>query len=145
MRHISKAGLELIKRFEGFSPIPYLDAAGLPTIGFGHLIRGGEIFDTISRAEAETILRADVCHAERAVLRLTDVPLMDGQYDSLVSFTFNLGSGAFQRSTLRQKINREEHEAVPDEFRRWIWANGRKLRGLMRRREAEIKLYCSNL
>lgn len=145
MRHISKAGLELIQRFEGFSPVPYLDAAGLPTIGFGHLIRDGEAFDTISLDEAEVILRADVHHAERAVLRLTDVPLMDGQYDSLVSFTFNLGSGAFQRSTLRQKINREEHEAVPNEFRRWVWANGRKLRGLARRREAEIRLYCSNL
>lgn len=145
MRHISNAGLELIQRFEGFSPVPYLDAAELPTIGFGHLIREGEIFERISRTEAETILRRDVHHAERAVLRLIDVPLMDGQYDSLVSFTFNLGSGAFQRSTLRQKINREEHESVPNEFRRWIWANGRKLRGLARRREAEIELYCSNL
>lgn len=63
------------------------------------------------------------------------------RFDALVSFTFNLGGGALQRSTLRRKVNREEHEDVPREFLRWVWAGGRKLRGLVRRREAEALLY----
>ena len=76
--------------------------------------------------------------AERAVLRLIKVPLTDGQFDALVSFTFNLSSGALQRSTLRRKVNREEHEEVPAEFMRWVWVGGRKLRGLVRRRETVL-------
>ena len=60
---------------------------------------------------------------------------------ALGSFAFNLGAGALQRSTLRRKVNREEHDAVPVEFRRWVWAGGRNLKGLIRRREAEAELY----
>tara|TARA_B100001123_G_scaffold433417_1_gene558101 strand:+ start:4504 stop:4944 length:441 start_codon:yes stop_codon:yes gene_type:complete len=144
MRHITKEGLELIKQFEGFEPEVYLDAAGYPTIGYGHLIRkeeGNMYANGITEAAAEALLAKDVWSAERAVLRLIKVPLTDGQFDALVSFTFNLGSGALQRSTLRRKVNREEHNAVPREFRRWVWAGGRKLRGLMRRRKAEAALY----
>lgn len=144
MRHITKEGLNLIKRFEGFESEIYLDAAGLPTIGYGHLIRKGEhkIFENgISESAAGALLAKDVWAAESAVLRLINVPLTDGQFDALVSFTFNLGSGALQRSTLRRKVNREEHEEVPAEFMRWVWAGGRKLRGLIRRRSAEAMLY----
>ena len=86
-------------------------------------------------------MRQDAQITERAVLRLINVPLTDGQFDALVSFTYNLGGGALQRSTLRRKINREEHTEVPEQFMRWVWAGGRKLRGLVRRREAEAGLY----
>ncbi|MCH2547476.1 MAG: lysozyme [Alphaproteobacteria bacterium] len=144
MRHITQDGLNLIKQFEGFEPEIYLDAAGLPTIGYGHLIRKGEhkMFENgISEAAGEALLIKDVLLAEQAVCRLINVPLTDGQFDALVSFTFNLGGGALQRSTLRRKVNREEHNAVPREFRRWVWAGGRKLRGLIRRRRAEAELY----
>jgi hypothetical protein len=82
--------------------------------------------------------------SERAVLRLIQVSLDDGQFDALVSFTFNLGAGALQRSTLRRKINRKEYCTVPAELRRWVWADGRKLRGLMRRREAEANIYSAS-
>ena len=81
--------------------------------------------------------------AVRQVLRLIRVPLADGPFDALVSFAVNLGSGALQRSTLRRKVNREEHAAVPAEFRRWVWAGGRRLKGLVRRRGAEAELYAS--
>jgi len=144
MRHITKDGLRLIKQFEGFEPEIYLDAAGLPTIGYGHLIHPGEhrMFQNgISESAAEALLAKDVWSAERAVLRLIKVPLTDSQFDALVSFTFNLGGGALQRSTLRCKVNREEHAEVPHEFMRWVWAGGRPLRGLIRRREAEAELY----
>lgn len=144
MRHITRDGLNLIKHFEGFEPEIYLDAAGLPTIGYGHLIRKGEhkMFENgISEEEADALLADDVQIAERAVLRLINVPLTNNQFNALVSFTFNLGSGALQRSTLRRKVNREEHAEVPAEFMRWVWAGGRKLKGLIRRREAEANLY----
>jgi len=82
--------------------------------------------------------------AERAVLRLISVPLANGQFDALVSFTFNLGAGALQRSTLRHKVNREEHTDVPAEFIKWIWAGGKKLNGLVKRRKAEAEMYSGN-
>lgn len=144
MRHITHKGINLIKQFEGFESEIYLDAAGLPTIGYGHLIRKDEhrMFENgISEAAGEALLIKDVLFAEQAVLRLISVPLTDGQFDALVSFTFNLGGGALQRSTLRRKVNREDHADVPREFLRWVWAGGRKLKGLVRRREAEVEFY----
>lgn len=63
--------------------------------------------------------------------------LTDGQFDALVSFTFNIGAGALQRSTLRRKVNRSEHESVPTELMKWVWAAGKKLPELVRRRQAE--------
>lgn len=144
MRHISKYGLDLIKEFEGFVPHIYKDAAGFPTIGYGHLILEHErkwFENGISEEAAERLLAQDVRFAESAVLRLIKVPLTDGQFDALVSFTFNLGGGALQRSTLRRKVNREEHTEVPEQFMRWVWAGGRRLKGLIRRREAEAQFY----
>jgi lysozyme len=144
MRHVTGQGLDLIKRFEGFSPTIYICPAGLPTIGFGHVVREfeRERFDAgIGQDAGAALLQGDVGVSERAVLRLIQVPLDDGQFDALVSFTFNLGAGALQRSTLRRKINRKEYCTVPAELRRWVWAGGRKLRGLMRRREAECNIY----
>ncbi len=142
MRHIKQNGLDLIKRFEGFSRTVYFCPAGYPTIGYGHVVKDDEDFSAgIDEAQAEELLRQDAQIAERAVLRLIDVPLTDGQFDALVSFTYNLGGGALQRSTLRRKINREEHAEVPEQFMRWVWAGGRKLKGLVRRRAAEAGLY----
>ena len=142
MRNITQNGLDLIKRFEGFSRAVYFCPAGYPTIGYGHVVKDDEDFSAgIGEAQTEELLRQDAQIAERAVLRLINVPLTDGQFDSLVSFTFNLGTGALQRSTLRRKVNREEHEDVPAQFKRWVWAGGRKLRGLYIRRKAESGLY----
>ena len=146
MRHLTDEGLALIKRFEGFAPEVYVCPGGWPTIGYGHVVREHEcerFADGIDEAAAEELLRRDVETAERAVLRLIRVPLEDGRFDALCSFTFNLGAGALQRSTLRRKVNRGEHDAVPDELQRWVWAGGRKLKGLIRRREAEAELYAS--
>ncbi|MFB1490743.1 MULTISPECIES: lysozyme [unclassified Thiocapsa] len=91
----------------------------------------------ITPAQATELLRKDVRIAEQAVLRLISVFLTDGQLDALVSFTFNLSSGVLQRSTLRRKANRGEHESVPAELMKWVWAAGKKLPGLVRRRQAE--------
>ncbi len=96
----------------------------------------------ISREAAEALLIKNVITAEKAVLHLIRGPLTDGQFDALVSFTFNLGGGALQRSTQRRVINRQHHNEVPNQLMRWVvWAGGRKLRGLVRRREAEGHVY----
>lgn len=138
MRHVTQDGIDLIKRFEGFSSTVYICPAGYPTIGYGHLVRGAEQYERgVTEAEAEELLRRDVRAAENAVLRLIDVPLTDGQFDALVSFTFNLGAGALQRSTLRRKVNRLAHSEVPEQFMRWVWAGGRRLAGLVKRRHEE--------
>jgi len=119
MRHITQDGIDLIKRFEGFSATVYICTAGYPTIGYGHLVREAERYEQgITEAAAEALLRRDVQAAEKAVLRLIDVPLTDGQFDALVSFTFNLGAGALQRSTLRRMVNRQAHSEVPEQFMR---------------------------
>ena len=144
MRHITQSGIDMIKRFEGFSPTVYICPAGYPTIGYGYLVNPHEreqFAGGITNEQAESLLRQDVQIAERAVLHLITVPLTDGQFDALVSFTFNLGAGALQRSTLRRKVNRGDHANVPAEFRKWVWAGGQKLQGLVKRRQAEARVY----
>ncbi|MGB0934835.1 MAG: lysozyme [Alphaproteobacteria bacterium] len=142
MMRISKNGLKLIKHFEGYFPKAYRCPAGLRTIGYGHLIKKGEKFpDRLTHNQAEQLLLNDVKDAESAVHRMITVPLKQCQYDALVSFTFNLGAGALQRSTLRRKINRHEHEDVPKELMKWVRAGGRILGGLVKRRRAEVALY----
>ena len=141
-RHISDRGLALIRHFEGFQPRVYRCPGGYDTIGYGHVVRAEEAFPgEISLSEAENLLKQDVVEAERAVDRLVPVPLSPGQFDALVSFTFNLGAGALQRSSLRRKACRGEHEAAAREFPRWIYAGGHPLRGLLTRRLAEARLY----
>jgi len=143
MRHISGPGLELIKHFERFYSVRYFCPARIWPIGFGHVILPGEIFnEPIDIDLGITILRKDLTCAERSVLRLICVPLEDGQFDALTSFSFNLGGGSLQRSALRSRVNREDAAAdVAMEFMRWVWAGGRKLNGLIRRRRAEADLY----
>lgn len=142
MRHITQKGLDLIKKFEGFSPTVYLCPAGYKTIGYGHVVKDNEDFSTgITETESQQLLRQGVEIAEQAVLRLINVPLTDNQFDALVSFTYNVGAAALQRSTLRSKVNRQEHEEAIPEFLKWIYANGKKLNGLLNRRQAEAFLY----
>jgi GH24 family phage-related lysozyme (muramidase) len=141
---ISSEGLELIRHFEGFGGRPYYDAVGLLTIGYGHRIRPEEeerFASGIDVDAATTLLEADVAIAERAVTQLIRVTLIQPQFDALVSFTYNLGAGVLQRSTLRQVINRGEYKEAPHQFLRYVWAGGRKLPGLLRRRQAEAALY----
>lgn len=139
------AGLTLIKRFEGFSATPYLCPANIHTIGYGHVIVAHErdLLTQVDEAQAERLLVQDVHAAERAVQNLITIPLRQNQFDALVCFTFNLGSGTLQRSTLRRVINRWDEEAVAGQWMRFVWAGGRKLSGLVRRREAELALYFS--
>jgi len=148
-RQSTQRGIDLTKSFEGFSPTRYLCPAYIWTIGWGHAIRWGEKWDsptaTITEEEALVLLDKDNDEAERAVSRLIRVPLTDSQFDSLVDFTFNTGSGALQRSTLRCCLNRGEYADAADQLLRWIWGGGRKLPGLVRRRVAERNMFLSEM
>jgi lysozyme len=97
----------------------------------------------INKDEGTLLLKRDLRICERAVLRLIDTELTDNQYSSLVSFTYNLGAGSLQSSTLRRKLNRGEYESAAREFSRWVFAGGRRLRGLVLRRQAETELFLS--
>lgn len=137
---ISSAGLELIQEFEGLRQKAYLDAVGVPTIGFGHT-KGVKMGQSITYAQAVDYLREDVEDAENAVDRLVKAPLSQNQFDALVSFTFNLGQGNLGKSTLLKKLNAGDYKGAADEFLKWNKAGGRTLHGLVRRREAERKMF----
>ena len=143
---INNAGLELIKTFEGFSSSPYLDPIGIPTIGFGSIWNDDGSSVTMSQpdlneAEAESYLRREVRHIEERIGRLIQSELTDNMFSSLCSFTYNIGTGALQRSTMRMKLNRGWYEAAAEEFPKWRKAGGRVLQGLVRRRIAERSLF----
>jgi lysozyme len=139
---ISKQGIDLIKKYEGFKPYAYLCPANILTIGYGHT-RGVRLGQTCTEEEAEQFLIEDLELAEAEVNKVVDkVELTQGQFDSLVSFTFNLGAGNFKTSTLRQKIlNNPADPTIMDEFGKWVYVRGKVILGLQRRRLEESKLY----
>ena len=143
MRHITQRGLDFIKQFEAFSEYFYYCPANKKTIGYGHVVLPSEqIEEPLSEEDGEILLRKDVGKAERAVLRNTKVPLTDGQYDALVSMTFNAGGGAYQRSQIRMRVNRGDFEEAAEWFpRSFITANGRIVHGLIRRRLDEREMF----
>lgn len=143
MQNISEEGLNLIRKYEGFSARPYLCPAAVWTQGYGHTRGVTQFSEPVDEAQATEWLREDVETAERSVRRLIVSPLSQGQFDALVSFTFNLGGGALQRSTLRRKVNAGEHDAVPAELMKWCRAGGKVMKGLLNRRRAEAALYDS--
>lgn len=142
MRQINSNGIELIKHYEGFSEKPYNCPAGYKTIGYGHKLNQNENLEFISKHEAEILLRKDLENMEIAVDRLINVEINENQFSALVSFTYNLGSGAFQRSTLRQKINYASPlDEISNEFTRWVYFGGQFSKGLLLRRNDEANLF----
>ena len=146
MRHINERGIEMVKSFEGLALKPYLCPANVWTVGYGatRSSTGGPInldMEAITEAEAEALLIRDLGSSEGWVSRLIKAALTENQYSALTSFTFNVGAGALQRSTLRMKLNREEYQGAADEFLKWRMAAGRIMAGLVRRRAAERILF----
>jgi len=124
----SDQGINLIKKFEGLAKVdndgmvvPYRCSANVLTIGYGHT-KGVKKNMRITKQEAEGFLRLDVKDSEAAVKNLVTVPLTQNQFDSLVSFVFNLGQGAFAKSTLLRKLNSGDYSAVPAQLMRWCLA-----------------------
>ena len=139
---MSEAGLELLKRSEGFRGRTYLDAAGLATIGYGHQLVHPECFPNgITEAQAAEILAKDLRDAESAVTRLVTVALSQGQFDALVDFVFNLGQGQLAESTLLKELNSGQDDAAGEQLLRWDHAGTQENAGLKARREAEFQLW----
>jgi len=151
---LSEAGRAHLIREEGFRNTMYRDPVGLPTVGVGHLLTRDELssgklrlegwFDWhpgLTDQQVRWLFAQDLAPIERAITGLVRVPLTQGQFDALVSFTFNEGLGAFRGSTLLAKLNAGDYAAVPAELRRWHYAGGEVLPLLERRREVEITLW----
>jgi len=140
-KSISLNGINFIKSHEGWRAQLYLDAAGFATIGYGHLLKPDEDYFLIDKTEGERILKEDLKIAESAVNDFVKVELTQGMYDSLVSFVFNLGVGAFKRSTLLNVLNAGDYESASNELLRWNRAGGEINQGLVNRRRAERNLF----
>lgn len=139
----SHKGIALIKEFEGLRLKAYKCPGGVWTIGYGHTagVKPGMV---ISEAQAEEYLMADLIASEKYLndLRLA---INQNQFDALISFFYNVGTGNFSRSTLLRKVRANPQDnSIMDEFLRWVYSKGRVLPGLQRRRLAEMKLYFSN-
>lgn len=154
---VSKECIESIKRDEGVRLRPYRCPALLWTVGVGHVIDPNHIrvplnerknlpipdgWDrTLSMAEVDAILAADLAIFERGVLRLCPKDLTQGRFDALVSFSFNVGLGNLQRSTIRMKHNRGDFAGAAEAFMAWTKAGGKELPGLVKRRKHEKEMY----
>ena len=139
----SPKGIALIKEFEGLRLKAYKCPGGVWTIGYGHTagVKPGMV---ITKAQAEEYLKADLIAFERYLNGL-GLALNQNQFDALVSFIYNVGTGNFSNSTLLRKVRANPQEnSIMDEFLRWVYSKGRVLPGLQRRRLAEMKLYFSN-
>lgn len=134
---------ELIKQFEGLRLEAYLCPAGIWTIGYGHT-SGVSPNSFITIQEADEYLHRDVAAIEMQLNKL-NLSLRQCQWDAIVSFVFNIGIGDFKASTLLAKIRiNPDDNSIIDEFLRWVYANGKVMRGLQKRRLTEMKLYFSD-
>ena len=149
MTAVPQVAVELAKRFEGFHRVPkadpdraypYVCPAGYWTIGYGHLC--DQAHPPITQAQAEAYLTADLVAALIATLRYCPVLATEppGRLAAVVDFTFNLGAGRLQTSTLRRRINQRDWTSATRELRRWVYGGGKVLSGLVARREAEARL-----
>lgn len=144
---VSQRGLDLIKRFEGFSPVPYLCPAGVPTIGYGTTyyeegLPVSMVDKVITEEMAEDLLKKHVETYENGVKQGVKQTINQNQFDALVSFTYNVGVANFLRSTLLKKVNIDPYDlTIEKEFLKWVNAGGKRLAGLVKRRQMESQLY----
>lgn len=146
---LSDQGVDFIKRFEGFRSALYDDPVGHCTIGYGTLVHRGncngsepeEYKAGISEQRATELLKTEASEKAKGVRELVKVSLNQNQFDALVSFAYNVGIGAFTKSTLLRKLNNGEFDAVPTELKKWVKAGGQTLPGLVRRRNEEAELF----
>jgi lysozyme len=149
MIRVPLQAIDLAKRFEGFHRVPkadpgrarpYICPAGYWTIGYGHLCDPKH--PPVTEAEAEVYLASDLQTALAATLRYCPVLVTEseGRLAAIIDFTFNLGAGRLQTSTLRRRVNQRDWEAAATELRRWVYGGGKVLPGLLARREAEVHL-----
>lgn len=136
----SQEGISLIKSFEGCELSAYRCSANVPTIGYGHTA-GVSDGDTCTLEEAEEMLTEDLVEFENYVKKYVETDLEQNQFDSLVAWVYNLGPKNLSESTLLKELNAGNLEEVPRQMKRWNRAGGQVLDGLIRRREAESRLF----
>ena len=147
MRLVNKAGIDLIKGFEGLFLKPYLCPAKIPTIGYGTIKYPSGVSVSLKDAaiteeQATKYLEHEVSEKAKAVERMVKVEINDNEFAALVSFAYNVGTGALEKSTLLKLLNSNvDKTAVADQFLRWNKAGGKELSGLTRRRQAERSLF----
>lgn len=141
---ISARGIDLIKQFEGFKAEAYKCPAGVWTIGYGFTsdVKQG---DTIARSDADKRLISELGYYERVIEKHVKKPLTQSQFDALASFVFNIGEGAFVKSTMLKLLNKGDMVGASAQFSRWDKAKGMVLQGLVRRRRAEADLFDSQI
>ena len=139
-RKISEEGLALIKKFEGCELEAYQDSVGVWTIGYGHTkdVKEG---DKINRDEANNLLTEEMPEYEGYINTLVEVPLEQCQFDALVCWVYNLGPTNLKDSTMLACLNAGKYSDIPAQIKRWNKAGGKVLQGLIRRREAEARLF----
>jgi lysozyme len=139
---LSAAGIDLLKRSEGFRAKVYKDANGFPTIGYGHKLQKADSYPNgCTDSEADQMLACDVDDAEAAVQRLVKVSLTQGQFDALVDFTFNLGAGRLGGSSLLRFLNAGNYLEAGTQILLWDHAGSVELPALKARRKAEYELW----
>ena len=144
---VSQRAIILIKHHEGVRNKPYRCPAGLWTVGVGHLIGDGKSLPadwnrTFTNEEIDALLKRDLSRFELGVCKmLPSVQLKQCEFDALVSFSFNLGLGTFQRSTIRQALLRGDKEAAMESLVKYCKAGGKVLKGLQNRRLDEKRLF----
>lgn len=141
----SDNGLELLKQLEGFRAKPYADSGGKMTVGYGHLIVPGDGVggndDVITTSKATELLSNDVSRTVGGVNNGVTSTITQNQFDALVIFAYNVGIGAFSKSTLLRMLNAGDVAGAAEQFLRWDKVNGVSVSGLHNRRVAEQKLF----
>jgi lysozyme len=140
---ISEEGISLIKKFEGCKLEAYLDAVDVPTIAYGRT-KDVKIGDICTQQQAEDWLEEELVEYEGYVNEAVKVELTQPQFDSIVSWTYNLGPSNLNRSSMLRVLNASDYDNVPEQIMRWNKAGGRVLAGLVRRREAEAEMFKGN-
>jgi lysozyme len=149
--NISDKGLKLLMGFEGYSSKPYLDSAGITTISYGTIrypngTRVSMKDNNCTEAEGKAYLQHDLTNFESSVDALTVDTLNQDQFDALVLFAYNVGSNALKGSTLLKKVNKNPNDlSIQDEFTKWVYAGGKRIKGLLNRRNKESQLYFSKI
>ena len=140
---LSASGFVGILGYEGFSSEAVIPVPGdVPTYGWG-TTEGVKMGDTITPDEAIERAYRDIAKTESAIHKCVHVPLSQGEYDAFTSLAYNIGTNAFCRSTLVKKLNQRDYAGACQEIRRWVYVKGRKVQGLINRREKEFQLCMS--
>ena len=140
--------IDLIKQFEGFRPEAYQDSVGVWTIGYGTTIINGQPVKqgmTITQDQALQLVQQEVNKLWSKIESILKVKINDNQMNALVDFAYNLGFGSLKNSTLMRLVNESKFDEAANQFPRWVYAGGKVLPGLVRRREAERQLFLQNV